>query len=94
MLLEQLLQSFVSMAVTFSKAQDLKGLYLRHEAAFDAESLLSDLLSALVGELLGQTLLALLLYESQDLLLPIHQRYRSDDGMQKLIVREEQWEVL
>lgn len=53
MLLKQSLEVIIRVGVIFCQSKDLEGLLLRDESSLDPESLLGDLLSALIGEFLG-----------------------------------------
>jgi Mrp family chromosome partitioning ATPase len=60
MLLQKPLQILIAVLIVLIKAQNLESLLFGHEAAFDSEAFLSDMLAALISEFLGVSLDSLL----------------------------------
>ena len=75
---EQFLQGLVSLQVIIFQSKNLKSLFFGNETALDPESLLGNLLSTFIGELLASEVVLLPLEEFEDFPVSFRQCQRTN----------------
>lgn len=82
MILEKLLDNFIWLELIWSDTENLKGLLLGNESPLDAQTLLSDLFSALIAKLFHLALHSLLVEILSDLIESLWDSKRPNERFQ------------